>query len=73
MKPDLCKEEHHVFLFKASAHSFKRFTSRPLKLSFTLSMHLLPRTNDLILFERCQSSCEEHGTSEHYKKKYCPR
>ena len=22
----------------------------------------------LILFERCQSSCEEHGTSEHYNK-----
>ena len=22
----------------------------------------------LISFERCQSSCEEHGTSEHYKK-----
>ena len=22
----------------------------------------------LISFERCQSSCKEHGTSEHYKK-----
>ena len=27
-------------LFKASAHSFKQFTSRLLKLSFSLSMHI---------------------------------
>ena len=26
----------------------------------------------LISFERCQSICEEHGTSKHYKKS-CPR
>ena len=51
---------------QASAHSFKRFTSRLLKLSFSL---YAPITSDeLISFERCQSSCEEHGTSEHYKK-----
>ena len=54
---------------KASAHSFKRFTSRLLKLSFSLSMHhFLGWMSCLISFERCQSSCEEHGTSEHFKK-----
>ena len=115
---------------KASANSFKRFTSRLLKLSFSLSMHLFPRMNVMLdfmqkqkyrgmfetqksrnktssgdiglnirtlaspkvgqdqvsggvsvpcwhtapvafephPFERCQSSCEEHGTSEHYNK-----
>ena len=31
-------------------------------------MHLLLRMSCLISFERCQSSCEEHWTSEHYKK-----
>ena len=31
-------------------------------------MHLLPRMPCLISFERCQSSCEENETSEHYKK-----
>ena len=36
--------------FKASAHSFKRFTSRLLKLSFSLSMHLLPRMNVMLDF-----------------------
>ena len=35
---------------KASAHSFKRFTSRLLKLSFSLSMHLLPRMNVMLDF-----------------------
>ena len=35
---------------KASAHSFKRFTSRLLKLSFPLSMHLLPRMNVMLDF-----------------------
>ena len=30
----------HIFSLKASAHSFKQFTSRLLKLSFSLSMHL---------------------------------
>ena len=38
---------------KASAHSFKRFTSRPfLKISFSLSMHLLhvPRINVMLDF-----------------------
>ena len=34
----------------ASAHSFKRFTSRLLKLSFSLSMHLLPRMNVMLDF-----------------------
>ena len=29
-----------VQLFKASAHSFKQFTSRLLKLSFSLFMHI---------------------------------
>ena len=37
--------------FKASAHSFKRFTSPPfLKLTFSLSMHLLPRMNAMLDF-----------------------
>ena len=32
-------------------------------------MHLLRRMNVMLdLYERCQSSCEEHGTSELYKK-----
>ena len=30
----------HSLMFKASVHSFKQFTSRLLKLSFSLSMHL---------------------------------
>ena len=30
-------------------------------------MHILPRMN-AISFERRQSSCEKHGTSEHYNK-----
>ena len=55
---------------KASAHSFKRFTSRLLKLSFSLSLctYYLGWMSCLISFERCQSSWEEHGTSENYKK-----
>ena len=55
---------------KASAHSFKRFTLRLLKLSFSLSLctYYLGWMSCLISFERCQSSCEEHGTSKHYKK-----
>ena len=32
-------------MLKACAHSFKRFTSRLLKVSFSLSMHLLHRMN----------------------------
>ena len=33
-------------------------------------MHLLPRMNEcLVSFERCQSSYEEHGTSENYNNK----
>ena len=35
---------------KASAHSFKRFTSRFLKLFFSFSMHLLPRMNVMLDF-----------------------
>ena len=62
----------NVLRFKASAHSFERFTSRPFfKLSFSLSMHLLHRMNAMLDFiGTLQSSCEEHGTSDHYKK-YC--
>ena len=31
-------------------------------------MHLIPRVNVMLDFiERCKSSLEEHGTSEHYK------
>ena len=37
-----------AYKLKASAHSFKRFTSRLLKLSFSLSMHLLPRMNVML-------------------------
>ena len=39
-------------LFKASVHSFKSFTSQLLKLhvSFSLSMHLLPRMNGMLDF-----------------------
>ena len=39
-----------LFIFKASAHSFKHFTSRLLKLSFSLSIHLLPRMNVILDF-----------------------
>ena len=48
----------------------KRFTSRLLKLSFSLSMHLLRRMNVMLdfIWTLHMSSCEEHGTSEHYKK-----
>ena len=38
------------YLFKASAHSFKRFTLRLLKLSFSLSMHLLLWMNVMLDF-----------------------
>ena len=32
-------------------------------------MHLLPQMNVMLIsFKRCQSSCEEHDTSEYYKK-----
>ena len=37
-------------IIKASAHSFKHFTSRLLKVSFSLSMHLLPRMNVMLDF-----------------------
>ena len=37
---------------KVSAHSFKRFTSRLLKLSFSLSIHLLLRRNVMLDFIR---------------------
>ena len=55
---------------KASAHSFKRFTSRDFKnyLYLSLCIYYLGWMSCLISFERCQPSCEEHGTSEHYKK-----
>ena len=39
-----------VPILKASAHSFKCFTSRLLKLYFSLSMHLLPRMNVMLDF-----------------------
>ena len=37
-------------------------------LSLSLCTYYLVWMSCLISFERCQSSCEEHGTSEHYKK-----
>ena len=39
-----------INIFKASAHSFKSFTSRLLNLSFSLSMHLLPWMNVMLDF-----------------------
>ena len=39
-----------ITALKASAHSFKRFISRLLKVSFPLSMHLLPRMNVMLDF-----------------------
>ena len=63
------KDGSLYFRLKLVRTGFKRFTSRLLKLSFSLSMHLSPRMNVMLDFiERCQSSGEEHGTSEHYKK-----
>ena len=41
---------YQICRIKASAHSFKRFTSRLLKLSFSLSMHLLPQMNVMLDF-----------------------
>ena len=54
----LLKEASHTIImkryrfccFKASVHSFKRLTSRLLKLSFSLSMHLLLRMNVMLDF-----------------------
>ena len=48
----------------------------PLNVYFTafksiflsLCTYYLVKMSCLISFECCQSSCEEHGTSEHYKK-----
>ena len=37
-------------------------------LSLSLCTYKLGWMSCLISFERCQSSCEERGTSEHYKK-----
>ena len=37
-------------------------------LSLSLCTYYLVWMSCLISFERCQSICEEHGTSEHYKK-----
>ena len=51
--------------FKASAHSFKQFTSRLLKLSFSHSMHIyLGWTSCLISFAWGQSTCQERVGSD---------
>ena len=59
-----------VMRLKASAHSFKRLLAFK-SIFLSLSIHPLPRMNVMLDFLKpCQSSCEEHGTSEHYKKSY---
>ena len=40
VKSNKHKNKTLMFCVKASAHSFKQFTSRLLKLSFSLSMHI---------------------------------
>ena len=52
---------------KASAHSFKHFTSRLLKLYFSFSMRLSPRMNVMLHFI-WTLPVQLRGTSEHYKK-----
>ena len=51
-------------LVKASVHSFKRFTSRLLKSSFSLSMHLLPRMNVILEFHLNAASPAARNTEQ---------
>ena len=44
------------------------FTAFKSSFSLSLCTYKLGWMSCLISFERCQSSCEERGTSEHYKK-----
>ena len=61
---DQC-DSGHFSVLKASAHSFKRFTSRLLKLSFSLcALIYLGWTSCLILFAWDQSICQECVESE---------
>ena len=54
--PDVVRKKEDVEVdtlsewVKASAHSFKRFTSQLLKVSFSISMHLLPRMKVMLDF-----------------------
>ena len=59
-----------MILAKPSASSFKRFTSKPFQVWFSLFLctYYLGWMSCLISFEPCQSSNADHGTSEHYKK-----
>ena len=59
-------------------HYIKKLVRTPLNVYFTafksiflslsLCTYYLVWMSCLISFERCQSSCEEHGTSQHYKQ-----
>ena len=56
-------------LFKASAHSFKQFTSRILKLSFSLSMHLYNSDGRHAWFHLHGTSRPDRSASEATKYK----
>ena len=49
-KSNMAMERGSHYLLKASAHSFKRLLHGFLKVSFSLSMHLLPRMNVMLDF-----------------------
>ena len=55
-------------VYGASAHSFKHYFAAFKIIFLSLCTYYLGWMSCLISFECFQSSCEEHGTSEHYKK-----
>ena len=58
-----------IFLIKASAHSFKQFTSRLLKLSFSLSLHIYNSHGRHAWFHLHRASRPARSTSEATKYK----
>ena len=58
-----------ILIFKASAHSFKQFTSRLLKLSFSLSMHIYNSDGRHAWFHLHGTSRPDRSASEATKYK----